>query len=141
MGGTVRTISGVYAKSRNNHSNLKCLSTAHSLIIKGAFNAPNCTTLGHIIGLFLSPSMIQRVVCLYFNAKGQVVVDGVTGPEFNLMCGVRQGCSASPSFLTVALVHISWSYRLASPLYCCQCNTVQITIVTKKMRTHLLPPS
>ena len=45
-------------------------------------------------------------------AKAKVVVDGVTGPEFNLQRGVRQGCPASPSFFTVALAYISWSFRL-----------------------------
>ena len=57
--------------------------------------------------------MVRRVVSFYFDAKAQVVVDGVTGPEFNLFRGVRQGCPASPSFFTVALAYISWSFRLA----------------------------
>ena len=35
------------------------------------------------------------------------------GPEFNLLRGVRQGCPASPSFFTVALAYISWTFRLA----------------------------
>ena len=47
---------------------------------KGAFDALNRTTLGRVLGLFLSPSMVRRVVSLYFDAKAQVVVDGATGP-------------------------------------------------------------
>ena len=80
---------------------------------KGAFDALNRTTLGRVLGLFLSPSMVRRVVCLYFDARAQVVVDGMTGPEFDLLRGVRQGCPASPSFFTVALAYISWTFRLA----------------------------
>ena len=80
---------------------------------KGAFDALNRTTLGRVLGLFLSPSMVQRVTCLYFDAKAKIVVDSIIGPEFDLQRGVRQGCPASPSFFTVALAYISWSFRLA----------------------------
>ena len=38
---------------------------------KGAFDALNRTTLGRILALFLSPSMVQRVMCLYFDAKSK----------------------------------------------------------------------
>jgi len=85
---------------------------------KGALDALNRTTLARVLGLFLSPSMIRLVVCLYFDAKAQVVVDGVTefqnsSLEFNLMRSVGQGCPASPSVFAVALPYISWSFRLA----------------------------
>ena len=79
---------------------------------KGAFDALNRTTLGRVLGLFLSPSMVRRVLCLYFDAKAKVSVDNVIGPEFELQRGVRQGCPASPSFFTVALAFVSWSFRL-----------------------------
>jgi len=80
---------------------------------KGAFDALNRTTLGRVLELFLSPSMVKRVLSLYFDAKAMVVIDGTIGPEFDLLRGVRQGCPASPSFFTVALSFISWSFRLA----------------------------
>ena len=79
---------------------------------KGAFDALNRTTLGRVLGLFLSPNMVRRVLCLYFDARALVSVGGNNGPEFELLRGVRQGCPASPSFFTVALAFISWSYRL-----------------------------
>ena len=79
---------------------------------KGAFDALNRTTLGRVLGLFLSPNMVRRVLSLYFDARALVSVNGTNGPEFNLLRGVRQGCPASPSFFTVALSFISWSYRL-----------------------------
>ena len=56
--------------------------------------------------------MVRRVICLYFDAKAKVVVNGATGPEFNLLRGVRQGCPASPSFFTIALAFISHSFRI-----------------------------
>ena len=77
---------------------------------KGAFDALNRTTLGRVLGLFLSPNMVRRVLCLYFDAKAMVSVGGSDGPEFELSRGVRQGCPASPSFFTVALAFISWSF-------------------------------
>ena len=80
---------------------------------KGAFDALNRTTLGRVLGLFLSPSMVRRVISLYFDAKAKVVVNGMIGPEFDLLRGVRQGCPASPSFFTIALAFISWSFRIA----------------------------
>ena len=80
---------------------------------KGAFDALNRVTLGRVLKLFLSPSMVKRVLSLYFDAKAMVVINGTTGPEFDLLRGVRQGCPASPSFFTVALSFISWSFRLA----------------------------
>ena len=79
---------------------------------KGAFDALNRTTLGRVLGLFLSPNMVRRVLCLYFDARALVSVGGTNGPEFELLRGVRQGCPASPSFFTVALAFISWSYCL-----------------------------
>ena len=78
---------------------------------KGAFDALNRTFLGRILSLFLSPQMVRRVMSLYFDAKANVRIDDVTGPVFNLFRGVRQGCPASPSFFTVALAFISWSFR------------------------------
>ena len=78
----------------------------------GAFDALNRTTLGRVLNLFLSPSMVKRVLSLYFDAKAKVMLDSSVGPEFNLQRGVRQGCPASPSFFTVALSFISWSFRL-----------------------------
>ena len=74
---------------------------------KGAFDALNRTTLGRVLGLFLPPSMVRRVLSLYFDAKAMVSVGGCDGPEFQLFRGVRQGCPASPSFFTVALAFIS----------------------------------
>jgi hypothetical protein len=41
-----------------------------------------------------------------------VSLNNVDGPQFDLLRGVRQGCPASPSFFTVALAFISWSFRL-----------------------------
>ena len=78
---------------------------------KGAFDALNRTTLGRILALFLSPSMVRRVMCLYFDAKARVKIKNTIGPLFDQLRGVRQGCPASPSFFTVALAFISWSFR------------------------------
>ena len=41
-----------------------------------------------------------------------VSVNGCIVPPFMLHRGVRQGCPASPSFFTVALAFISWSFRV-----------------------------
>ena len=79
---------------------------------KGAFDALNRTTLGRVLSLFLSPSMVRRILCLYFDAKAKVAVNKSVGPEFDLLRGVRQGCPASPSFFTVALAFISRSFRI-----------------------------
>ena len=78
---------------------------------KGAFDALNRTTLGRVLGLFLSPSMVRRVMCLYFDAKANVKIKNIIGPTFDLLRGVRQGCPASPSFFTVALAFVSWTFR------------------------------
>ena len=78
---------------------------------KGAFDALNRTTLGRVLALFLSPSMVRRIMSLYINAKANVRISDITGPEFDLQRGVRQGCPASPSFFTVALAYVSWSFR------------------------------
>ena len=78
---------------------------------KGAFDALNRTSLGRVLSLFLSPRMVRRVMCLYFDAKANVRIEDITGPVFNLYRGVRQGCPASPSFFTVALAFVSWSFR------------------------------
>ena len=80
---------------------------------KGAFDAINRTTLGRILALFLTPSMVRRVMSLYFDAKACVKMNNILGPEFDLLRGVRQGCPASPSFFTVALAFISKTFRLA----------------------------
>ena len=40
---------------------------------KGAFDALNRVTLGRVLKLFLSPSMVKRVLSLYFEAKAIVV--------------------------------------------------------------------
>ena len=80
---------------------------------KGAFDDLNRTTLGHVLSLFLSPSMVRRVLSLYFDAKAKVTVNNCTGPEFDLHRGVRQGCPASPSFFTLALAFVSRAYRIA----------------------------
>ena len=80
---------------------------------KGAFDALNRTTLGRVLSLFLSPNMVRRVLALYFDAKAMVMVDNAIGPLFDLLRGVRQGCPASPSFFTVALAFISWSFRIS----------------------------
>ena len=79
---------------------------------KGAFDALNRTTLGRILALFLPQTMVRRVMSLYFDAKATVRVNNIAGPEFDLLRGVRQGCPASPSFFTVALAFVSWSFRL-----------------------------
>ena len=78
---------------------------------KGAFNAFNRTTLGRVLGLLMSPSMVRRVVCLYFDAKANVKIMNIIGPTFDLLRGVRQGCPVSPSFFTVALAFLSWTFR------------------------------
>ena len=78
---------------------------------KGAFDALNRTSLGRVLSLFLSPSMVRRVMSLYFDAKANVRISDITGPVFDLLRGVRQGCPASPSFFTVALAFVSWSFR------------------------------
>ena len=78
---------------------------------KGAFDALNRTSLARILSLFLSPNMVRRVMCLYFDAKANVRINDITGPVFQLFRGVRQGCPASPSFFTVALSFVSWSFR------------------------------
>ena len=78
---------------------------------KGAFDALNRTSLGRVLSLFLSPSMVRRVMSLYFDAKANVRINDITGPVFELLRGVRQGCPASPSFFTVALAFVSWSFR------------------------------
>ena len=79
---------------------------------KGAFDALNRTTLGRVLSLFLSPNMVRRLLCLYFDARAMVSINDQDGPEFDLLRGVRQGCPASPSFFTVALAYISWTFRL-----------------------------
>ena len=56
---------------------------------KGAFDALNRTTLGRVLGLFLSPSMVRRVMCLYFDAKANVKIKNTIGPAFDLLRGVR----------------------------------------------------
>ena len=78
---------------------------------KGAFDALNRTTLGRVLGLFLSPAMVRRVMCLFFDAKANVKIKNIIGPTFDLLRGVRQGCPASPSFFTVALAFVSWTFR------------------------------
>ena len=78
---------------------------------KGAFDALNRTTLGRVLGLFLSPSMVRRVMCLYFDAKANIKIKNTIGPAFDLLRGVRQGCPASPSFFTVTLAFVSWSFQ------------------------------
>ena len=80
---------------------------------KGAFDALNRTSLGRVLSLFLSPPMVRRVMSLYFDAKANVRISDITGPVFELWRGVRQGCPASPSFFTVALTFVSWSFRTA----------------------------
>ena len=78
---------------------------------KGAFDALNRTSLGRVLGLFLSPSMVRRVMSLYFDAKANVRIKNIIGPEFDLLRGVRQGCPASPSFFTAALAFVSWTFH------------------------------
>ena len=78
---------------------------------KGAFDALNRTTLSRVLSLFLSPNMVRRIMCLYFDAKANVRINNITGCDFDLLRGVRQGCPASPSFFTVALAFVSWSFR------------------------------
>ena len=59
---------------------------------KGAFDSLNRTTLGRVLGLFLPPSMVRRVISLYFDAKAKVMVNNTIGPGFDLHRGVREGC-------------------------------------------------
>ena len=79
---------------------------------KGAFDALTRTTLRRVLTLFLSPNMVRCVLSLYFDVKAMVSVNNTDGPEFDLLRGVRQGCPTSPSFFTVALAFISWSFHL-----------------------------
>ena len=79
---------------------------------KGAFDALNRTTLVRVLELFLSLSMVRRVLSLYFYAKAMVSVNNTIGPEFELQQVVGQGCPASPRFFAVALAFISCSFRL-----------------------------
>ena len=78
---------------------------------KGAFHALNRTTLGRVLGLFLTPTTLRRVMCLYFDAKASVKIKNTIGPMFDLLCGLRQGCPASPSFFTITLAFVSWTFR------------------------------
>ena len=74
---------------------------------KGAFDALNRTTLGCVLKLFLTPNMMYRVMCLYFDAKALVSV--AHNSILNIMwCKDAQPLPVSsqgPSF-------ISWSFRL-----------------------------
>ena len=79
---------------------------------KGAFDALNRHSLARVLSLFLSPSMVRRIMCLYLDAKANVRIGDVCGPAFPLLRGVRQGCPASPSFFTVALAFVSWCFRV-----------------------------
>ena len=79
---------------------------------KGAFDALNRTTLARVLSLFLSQSMVRRVMMIYFDAKANVRIGDTIGAVFDLLRGVRQGCPASPSFFTVALAFVSWTFRL-----------------------------
>ena len=63
------------------------------------------------LSLFLSPTMVRRVMSLYFDAKANVRINDITGPVFELLRGVRQGCPASPSFFTVAQLVIPHHIR------------------------------
>ena len=56
---------------------------------KGAFDALNRTALARILSLFLSPTMVRRIMCLYFDAKANVCINDVTGAVFELFRGVR----------------------------------------------------
>ena len=47
---------------------------------------------------------------MYFDAKDNVRISDAIGDAFDLLRGVRQGCSASPSFFTVVLAFISWTF-------------------------------
>jgi len=49
-------------------------------------------------------------MCVYFDAKANVKIRNIIGPTFDLLRGVRQGCPASPSFFTVALAFVSWTF-------------------------------
>ena len=49
---------------------------------KGAFDALNRTALGRILSLFLSPTMVRRVMCLYFDAKANVRINDIAGIAF-----------------------------------------------------------
>ena len=104
--------------------------------LKGSFYALNHTTLGRVLSLFLSPNMDCCVLCLYFDEKTMVSMNDQVDPIFNLLRGVRQGCPISPSFFTVALAYISWSFCLVS---CKCCRTVQIAIVSQEVWVNLLP--
>ena len=80
---------------------------------KGAFDALNRTTLGRLLSLFLTPSLVRRVISLYFDAKAKVIIETSVGPLFDILRGVRQGCPASSSFFTVALAFVSQSFKIA----------------------------
>ena len=70
---------------------------------KGAFDALNRTTLGHVLALLLSPNMVRRVLCLYFDTRALVSVGGNNGPEFELHRGVRQGAQHRQASLLLLL--------------------------------------
>ena len=93
---------------------------------KGAFDALNRTSLGRVLGLFLSPAMVRRVMSLYFDAKANVKIKNIIGPEFDLLRGVRQGCPASPNFFTAALAFVSWTFR---------CTFTGIKLITLHLST------
>ena len=58
---------------------------------KGAFDALNRTTLGRVLGLFLSPSMVRRVMCLYFDAKANVKIKNTIGPGLSSIAQLLHG--------------------------------------------------
>ena len=61
--------------------------------------------------MFLSPNTVRHVLCLYIDTKAMVSIGENDGPEFEFSRGVRQVSHASPSFFTVALAFIRWSFR------------------------------
>ena len=78
---------------------------------KGAFDAFNRTTLSRVLSLFLPPCMVHRTMALYLNAGANVHIKDITGIIFELFCDVHQGCPALPSFFTITLAFVSWSFR------------------------------
>ena len=77
-----------------------------------AFDALNRTTLGRVLNLFSSPSMVKRVLSLYFDAKAKVTVNNLIGPLFDLKGSVKQGCLAS-------LIFSPWPCHLSVGLSVC----------------------
>ena len=83
-----------FIKGRSCSNNLLLIRRVSERAIE--FNIPiycalvDYITLGRVLDLFLSPRMVRWVLSLYFDARALVSVDGIKGPEFNLLLGVNK---------------------------------------------------